>query len=66
VRSLPGGMEALCVGEKGQDFILGHLYIILNLEVRRKIHVTPCLQWPRASGGAGQTHAYTYANSQVP
>jgi hypothetical protein len=59
-------MEAPPARKKGKDFTLGHFYIILNLEVRRK-HMS--LQSPlafRPGGGAGQIPAYTCVNSQVP
>jgi hypothetical protein len=65
VGSLPG---ALCRKKKREEHYFRLFYIILNLELGRKIHVTPCLQWPLGpmGEGSGQTHAYTYANTQVP
>jgi hypothetical protein len=43
VGSLPGGVEVPHVRKKsvGKDFILCHFYIILKLEVEKKIYVTP-------------------------
>jgi hypothetical protein len=31
-------MKAMRVGKKGKDFILGHFYIILNMEVGKNIY----------------------------
>jgi hypothetical protein len=67
--SLPGGMEAPHARKKGENFILGHFYFILNLDVGRKPKSLPIsngLEVRGRIGGAGGTHAYTCANSQVP
>jgi hypothetical protein len=50
--------------KKEKDFILGHFYIILNLEVGRKT-LSP-MAFRAGAGGSGQTHAYTCVNSLVP
>jgi hypothetical protein len=64
VTSLPSGVEALCEGKKGN--FLGQFYSILNLEVGRRHTSFPVSNGLWERGGSGQTHAYTYTNSQVP
>jgi hypothetical protein len=49
--------------KKGKDFILGHFYTILNLEVGRKSMSFPVSSGCQPGGGSGWTYAYTCANN---
>jgi hypothetical protein len=62
-----GGAECR---KKRKNFVLGHFYTILNLEVERKLShsLSPMafrLDWGGVRGRSEQTGAYTYVNFQV-